>query len=306
MDTSISVKESTEIDTDLIASKKIDISAIQTVCLALGPYRNLTTLTASILFLHPNCQVLNHAGCRIFGNEQLDFIANYSKERFETFIQYAIHISQKGRRGDYGGSITHSHAFDSRYLMKDIFYAAKQDLLKQNVTALFWKESLRASNHLRLHKVDLDGLFKLKRQLKFIMPIRNPLDCAVSNLKTGKANIFQSIQNNSGVEQILASILEEILWFKNLESRHPERFFCFFEHDFNEDTIIRLADFLQLDPREDWCANALAAFDVKSKYIHPTNLISFFRQRVENQFSDYPDFVKKLLRFGKDQPAKSL
>jgi hypothetical protein len=71
-------------------------------------------------------------------------------------------------------------------------------------------------------------------------------------------------------------------------------------------TIIRLAGFLQLDPREDWCANALAAFDVKSKYIHPTNLISFFRQRVENQFSDYPDFVKKLLRFGKDQPAKSL
>jgi hypothetical protein len=67
-----------------------------------------------------------------------------------------------------------------------------------------------------------------------------------------------------------------------------------------------MADFLQLDPLEDWCANALAAFDVKSKYIHPTNLISFFRQRVENQFSDYPDFAEKLLCFGKDQPAKSL
>lgn len=297
MNASIGVMELTEIATDLMLSKKIDISSIRTVCLALGPYRNLTTLTASILFLHPNCQVLNHAGSRIFGNESLDFISDYSKEKFETFTRYAIHISQKGRRGDYGGSITLSHAFDNQYSVKDMFYGANSSLLKQTITALFWKESLRTSNHLRLHNVELDRLFKINRQLKFLLPIRNPLDCAVSNVRTSKANIFQGINKNFGVEQVLEAILDEILWFKNLETRYPKRFFHFFEHDFNRSTILEMANFLKLEPLEIWCENAIAAFDVKSKYSHPKNLILFFSHQVERLFANYPDFAEKLLRF---------
>ena len=34
---------------DLAASRGVDISACKSVCLALGPYRNLTTLTAATL-----------------------------------------------------------------------------------------------------------------------------------------------------------------------------------------------------------------------------------------------------------------
>ena len=93
--------------TDLVASRSLDIRDCETVCLALGPYRNLTTLTAATLFLHPNCQVLNHAGNRIYGNEEVDFLSNYSKERFDRFIQFATQISIQGARGDVGGSITH-------------------------------------------------------------------------------------------------------------------------------------------------------------------------------------------------------
>ena len=200
MSPSIAEKTSIEKELDLLESKKIDIAPIQTVCMTLGPYRNLTTLTASVLFLHPNCQVLNHAGNRIFGDKQLDFIANYNNEIFEAFTQYAIYISQKGTRGDSGGSITLSHAFDKQYSMKDIFNAANSCLLKQNITALFWKESLRTSNHIRRHNVDLSRLFKLNRQIRFLLPIRNPLDCAVSNLKTGKVNIFQNEDKHSDIE----------------------------------------------------------------------------------------------------------
>ena len=71
------------------------------LCLFLGPYRNLTTLTASTLFLHPNCQVLNHASTRIFGDQRIDFFANYSDATFDAFLRYAIHISQSGARGQY-------------------------------------------------------------------------------------------------------------------------------------------------------------------------------------------------------------
>lgn len=56
-----------------------------TVCSILGPYRNLTTLTASCLMLHPNIQVLNHYHQL---NSQVDnFLLNYSDENFERFIK---------------------------------------------------------------------------------------------------------------------------------------------------------------------------------------------------------------------------
>ena len=62
---------------DLAAARNVSIDDVRTVCLFLGPYRNLTTLTASILFLHPNCQVLNHAANRIFHDRRTDFFDGY-------------------------------------------------------------------------------------------------------------------------------------------------------------------------------------------------------------------------------------
>ena len=304
MNPSVAEKTFTEKSLDLQEAQKIDIAPIKTICMTLGPYRNLTTLTAAILFLHPYCQVLNHAGNRIFGDINLDFFANYKTSIFEAFTRYAVYISKKGRRGDYGGSITLSHAYDDHFVMRNIYERTASSLLKKNITTLFWKESLRTSNHIRRHNVDLGNLFKVNKQIRFLLPIRNPLDCAASNLRTQKVVIFQNNNNNSDIKEILRSVLEEILWFKNLEAQYPERFLYYFEHDFNKSTIIRMADFLQLAPLEEWCSNALEAFDVKSKYTHSNSLISFFCKIVEEQFSNYPDFAEKLLCFGRNRPAK--
>ncbi len=117
-------------ENDLLMSRDIDIESIRTICLALGPYRNLTTMTASILFLHPNCQVLNHAAQRIFGDDRIDFIENFNSETFDHFVRYAIYISQHGQQGQYGGSITHSHAFDGQHEVKGIFEKSELPLLR--------------------------------------------------------------------------------------------------------------------------------------------------------------------------------
>src|SRR5690349_16380034 len=108
---------------ELASARSVTTDQIRSVCLFLGPYRNLTTLTASLLFLHPRCQVLNHAACRIFGDPRFDFLADYSERRFNDFMRYAIHASRGGRRGQFGGSITHSHAFDEQYLTRELFEA---------------------------------------------------------------------------------------------------------------------------------------------------------------------------------------
>ena len=100
---------------DFYRSKRnnIDTDNIRSVCIMLGPYRNLTTLTAGIVFLHPNCQVLNHAALRVLPVKPVNFFQNHSQATFDNFIQYAIYLSQSGRREDWdlGGTLTVSHAF---------------------------------------------------------------------------------------------------------------------------------------------------------------------------------------------------
>ena len=175
----------------IVASKAIGTENVRTVCLALGPYRNLTTLTASILFLHPNCQVLNHAGERIFGDSRLDFLRQYSDAIFEGFLRYAICISQGGKRGAYGGSITLSHAFDEEHEMQQLFQAAGGKLLKEDVRSLFWKESLLISSYIRENAVDLSDLFSRNDKLRFLQPVRSPIDCAACESENRARCLFR-------------------------------------------------------------------------------------------------------------------
>ena len=58
------------------------IKNIETVCLIQGQYRNITTFCSPILFLYPDCQVLNHSGRRVHENKNIDFLFSYSTEIF--------------------------------------------------------------------------------------------------------------------------------------------------------------------------------------------------------------------------------
>jgi hypothetical protein len=282
---------------DLIRSRSIDISACESVCLALGPRGNLTTLTAAILFLHPDCQVLNHAGTRIYGNKQIDFLSDYSEERFERFIQFAIRISNKGFRGDRGGSITYSHAFDSKYQTKDVYQKTGEGLVKEHIRCLFWKESQRTSNLIREKHVDLGNIFKQNDKLRFLQPIRNPMDCAISNLNTGHVTMFKGLSRSSSVIEVTRTILDEIYWLGELVETFPGRFHYYSEHEISEKMLINLAKFLQLDPDETWLANALSVMKTKPSYDHNRELSTFYRDYVINKFSRFPVLSEGLLLF---------
>lgn len=283
---------------DLKASKQLDISGINTVCLALGPYRNLTTLTASVLFLHPNCQVLNHGGARIFGNPSVDFLSSYSKDKLDAFIAFALTISGKGERGGGGGSITHSHAFDDKHKLKDIY--AKSSVAqggKSDIQSLFWKESLHTSNLLQNQGTDVAALLAQEPRLRFLMPIRNPLDCAVSNQKTGHVGIFRGLKKDAPLDEVLVAILDEIYWFAALKQANPDRFFSYFEHSVNDTMLHDMAAFLQLSPDPEWLSNALAAMEINSSYQHSPELITLYTQYVDKQRAAFPELSAELLKF---------
>lgn len=282
---------------DLMLSRFIDIHECTSVCLALGPYRNLTTLTAATLFLHPNCQVLNHGGDRIFGNPQVDFLSNYSAETFNRFIQYAIKISTKGKRGDYGGSITLSHAFDREYRMNEAYRNSHVTTLKEKITCLFWKESLKTSNLIRKRNVDLGYILNKEARLRFLLPIRNPLDCAISNMKTGHAKRFDNITSKSSEIEVTKAVLDEIHWFAELHGTYPGRFFYYFEHEISREMLVDLAAFLQIDPSETWINNALSVMEINKSYQYDANLVAFYYEYVHRRFAEFPDLLKGLLLF---------
>ena len=279
-------------------SRRIDISDVKTVCLMLGPYRNLTTLTASMIALHPSCQILNHAGERIFNDRHLDFFRDYNDEKFDNFIKYAIQISSKGRRGPHGGSITYSHAFDHGPMQEAYRSRYGDSLQKPNPNCLVWKEPLRVANHIRRYLVDLGEIFEKNDRLRFLAPVRNPLDCAASNLRvTQLVRLFEGIDESSSSEAVVDAILNELKWFLDLSERYPQRFFFYLENSFDESTVYALADFLQVTPDERWVQSILASYQVKSSYQHDDEILDHYRFFVKNRFSDYPEIEDKLLAF---------
>ena len=84
---------------------------VVSIGLMLCPNRNLTTLTAAVLSLHPHVQVLNHGFERLEAAGLLRFLRSGSNDDLEAFLRGAIGFSGYGRVGDYGGNILLSHAY---------------------------------------------------------------------------------------------------------------------------------------------------------------------------------------------------
>jgi hypothetical protein len=280
-------------DYHLNQKAKLNISKIRTVCLTLGPYRNLTTLTAAIIALHPTCQVLNHASDRILGKPPGEMFTNYSDANFERFVEFTALISGSGKRGRYGGSITLSHAFDHDVVRHKYEQRYGKKMIKENIRCLFWKESMRLNNYIRNNQVSLEDLISKNSKLRFLMPIRNPLDCAISNLKSGHAKYFRSLKIFS-IENVLNSIIKEISWFLDLRKDHPDRFFYYVESGFTKRLLISLANFLQVKQDDDWIHDALDCFQLIKPYQYNQGLIDHYHKVLETHLTKHPLELAKL------------
>jgi hypothetical protein len=292
-------------EVDLFRSRRVDTRELRTVCVALGPYRNLTTITAAMVALHPHCQVLNHAGARILNRRRLDFFRYPDSTTFDAFTRYAIHISRAGRRGDFGGSITLSHAFANSPKLREQYRAAYgTSLVKDVIHSMFWKESLAVANHIREHDVDVGRLLDDHARLRFLLPVRHPLDCAASNLKTGHVARFGGLDAQAPIERVVLAILDEFGWFLELQNRHPDRFFSFFAHECTALTLRNLAKFLEVEADEQWCEQAVEVFRSEGQYDHAHALCAFYANAVREQFSGSPEFRDKLLRYVQETPQR--
>ena len=266
---------------------------LRTVGLILGPYRNLTTLTASALSLHPECQVLNHAGRRLVKGRR-DFITHPDAHHLDRFCQAALEASTTGRRGHYGGSIQFSHAFDREQIRQLYQDRYGDQVIKERVRVLVWKES---GDVTELIRSDADRIFRLldnEPRLRYLMPVRHPLDCAQSNVRTGHANGISGA-DPTDVSSVLDRIVEVIGWFAELMERYPDRFFMFFQNDDRSDICDGFVRLLELDDDAEWRAAVDTAFDVQgATYSGGSELYASFDESVRRYLSELPDVARRL------------
>jgi hypothetical protein len=267
------------------------IARLRTVGLILGPYRNLTTLTASVLSLHPECQALNHAGPRLLKGRS-DFIKDV--RRLDRFCEAALEASTSGRRHDHGGSIQFSHAFD-RKDMQQLYHDRFGDrVIKDDVRVLVWKESGLVTERIREKPERIIGLLEDEPRLRFLMPVRHPFDCAQSNIRTGHSERIPGADPTDAAS-IVDRIVEMIGWFGGLMETHPDRFFLFFQNDKPEliaDGFIRT---LELTDDRQWRDALDTVFAVKGKeYQYPPELFDALDVSVDRYLSELPEIARKV------------
>lgn len=266
---------------------------LESVCIVLGPYRNLTTLTVSVAALHPSCQVLNHAASRILPVAPANFLLDYTDHKFENFVRWAMVMSTRGRRGIYGGSVLHAHAFDDERLRAAYRRRYGDALIKPVVRCLLWKDSMRLQNYIRREAVDLPRLFAMNPKIRFLLPIRHPLDCAMSNMRTGHARFLVG-RSEFRLPEVLEAILGSIAWFLKHQDVYPTRFESFTESDISSDFLLRLSAFLGVEPDREWLDETPTLFSVRRPHRHEPEARNLYMQLLDKHLGPWPAIAAKL------------
>lgn len=268
---------------------------IGTVVLPLGPYGNLTTMTAALFAFHPNAVVLNHAADRVFGS-RFDPFDDLGPERWRTFKAGALRLLQHGRKSSYGGNVLFSHAFRSGEL-RDL-YAARfgATLLKPRASTLFWKDSMRFTNRFLADRPGIDAFLAANDQTVFLLPVRNPMDCARSNLATGRSHHLVA-KRDAAFEPVLTRILEALRWFRIREREAPERFWSFTEAELADGFLDRFAAFCRLPYSASWREDAPRTILVLPRSQHAASSRDLYARLTAEFFADDPAMRARLERF---------
>ena len=265
---------------------------IEHVVVPLGPYRNLTTQTAAIFALHPNAIVLNHSGKRILHRRSLNWIRNPEPQTSDRFIRAAVRLCQGGRRGGYGGSILLSHGFDDVEVRRAYQRRFQDKIIKNNVSVLYWKESMLVTNYFISCQSIHDVLTCLPNIL-FLVPVRNPIDCAKSNVATGH---WKHITDEPRLGKVLDRIIELYSWIWSVRVDYKNRFLFLWEHETAVANLHSLARFANLSHDPVWISDVTATLGVRKRQRTSEELEEFERcvLRRTNQGSE---LQRQLLQF---------
>lgn len=264
------------------------------VGLLLCPYRNLTTLTCATLALHPRIQVMNHGLARVAAEGGLGFLERPEPPELDRLARALVALSVGGERGTNGGSILLSHAFDHPEMAAAYRALHGEAALKPAIGAVVWKEGGRLREAILGRGLDPVTLAERLPALRFLSPMRHPLDHA-SSLATFYANgippflqgSLPDLQPTSLLRYILRSHRDFLGWHR----RRPDRFLWFTEAGMGRPLLVQLAHFLGVEPDPIWLEHAFPVFTSKRRYDHPPELQASLDAVLAADFGGDPAFA---------------
>lgn len=261
----------------------------------IGTNRNLTSFISAIMSLHPNCQVLNH-GIKVF--RQNNFIED--PDKLETFLASARKVSSSKRSlvSVDGGSILESAAMKNYPKVQNAYKARYGDAYsKDDVNNVLWKDGKAFTEYL----MGLESLeFEANEvfHVNLLLPIRNPLDCTMSQYRKNKLSYVKTLDQ----------ILDRFKFCLKLHDQHPDKVFILREIDFTVRRFRALAQFMGLPDDEKWESDIADCLVVNDKrYACPHALAKHFVSRID-EFEPWPDVYEmfsKIVGLGHSFSVKS-
>lgn len=272
---------------------------IKTVCLFYGVNRNLTTLFSSLLSLHPNCQVLNHSSKVILADKK-NFLKIRTQENLQKFIDFAIKASKKNIKG-VGGSITSSHAFTKSFSSSEISQRYQTRFgdtqVKGQINSLVWKDATHMTAYLEDNKISALQVAADYPEVRFILPIRNLVDCILSNITKHQGD--WGANSHQETAEVIVRRTQEFL---DMEKQCPHQFMHFFQDEIDEDFINRLAAFLDLNATPEWKRDFLDCYKLKPSDGATIELKNTYGDMIKKYLSNSP-YIKKFEAFAEQIPT---
>lgn len=150
-----------------------------------GPYGNLTSLYSGALAAHPKVVGLNHGRQDIPDDCAFYETRNQSEamDKLESFVQYVLQ-----RKDEWS-----NHALEKGYL-DDLSSVAEYE--SDSPEMIFWKESGFFTGWIR-NSATAEKMLEADKDLVLIRPVRNPIDCMVTNIQNYHYFNYDDMKKNS-------------------------------------------------------------------------------------------------------------
>jgi len=91
--------------------------------------------------------------------------------------------------------------------------------------------------------------------------------------------------------------LLEIRWFLGLQQKYPNRFFYFFENEFDKNVVYMLASFLGIQSESTWVDDVIRNYNIRHPYEYTQTMKDNYGMLVNRYFEFYPQVKKHLESF---------
>jgi hypothetical protein len=129
--------------------------------------------------------------------------------------------------------------------------------------------------------------------VKFVLPLRRPLDCALSNIRTKHAHTMD-LPPDASIGQAVTRVLDVFAWGLQRRDKRPERVFAFTQTEDPQQVFASLASFLGISAEPRWLADVKEGFVVRPSRPAPPKIVEMTNRAIDAKLERWPEIGRAL------------